>query len=116
MDGKELEIKRMGRFKTGDMVVFRMGERENLVCDCGDQFFNSEYEKMLVEWSGRVFQIRGDKLTGNIICEKCGAALESITSEVALDCTFTYQNSVYGGFLAYERELSPVSMENKNEI
>ncbi len=118
MDSKELEIKR--RFKAGDMVVFRMGERENEICPhCGANTYNSEFEAWLVSLHREILTVRGAvgelSKTGYRVCFQCGKFLSNYADYVL--CGF-FATGVGGpiidGFAVYERELSPAPLENKN--
>jgi len=122
MNGKELEIKR--RFKAGDMVVFRLGERENQICPhCGANSYDSQVEARLVSLTRKVFEVEGTwaelKQTGEDfrICVECRGEMVLPNSDYVLLDFHTYPNGqMVRGFVVYERELSPVSMENKNEM
>jgi len=117
MDGKELEIKR--RFKAGDMVVFRLGERENQTCPhCKANTYNSEFEAWLVSLHGKILTVRGNveefSKIGYRVCFQCGEFLPHYADYV-LRGSFTdgVHGQLINGFAVYERELSPV---NKNEM
>jgi len=119
VDGKELEIKR--GFKAGDMVVFRMGERENQTCPhCGANTYDSQVEARLVSLTGKVFEVEGtwaelEQMGADFrICVECGGKMLLPNSAYALRGPHTYPNGqMVRGFAVYERELSPA---NKNEM
>jgi len=120
MDGKELEIKR--RFKAGDMVVFRMGERENQTCPhCGANTYNSEFEARLLALTGKALEVIGTweeiARTLFLFCFSCGKKPKPPYPEYGLLDPHIYSNGMRSrGFLAYERELTPAPLENKNEM
>jgi len=112
-----------GRFKAGDMVVFRLGERENTTCPhCNYAFYNSEDEQLLVSFSGKVLEVRGtiEEDPGPRFCNQCD---EAVTGRVGIREGYVllhyYKVSngrEFDGFTVYESELSPAPLESKNEM
>lgn len=63
----------MGKFKIGDRVIFRLGERENLECDeCDWQLWNTEEEQFLQDRSNQLYRIFSISDTSfAVACPRC---------------------------------------------
>lgn len=115
MDGKEPEIKR--RFKAGDTVVFRLGERENEICPhCKAIFYDSESERRLASLSGRLLEVLGTPREFFPMCVVCGRWVDRPGIDYILRDAHTFSNGQsFGGFGVYEVELSPAPTEDGEE-
>jgi len=117
--------------QVGDVVRFRLGEREEWVCphpECGYRFFNSEAERAYVALSSRLFRVidvehDSDVFQGSSNCAACDGPVGNFTLEGGQcvlsppldhgDLPKVFNHAGWSGFVAFERE---VTLVDKNEM
>lgn len=99
-----------GKFKRGDRVLFRLGERGDWICPvCDHHVFNTEFEEWLMEWSGNVFTVTDTLEEYKDYCPACEHVGELTRFDYALAGEMrVYLGRLYHNFEVFERELTLV--------